>query len=159
MAANKTSTVAKPTKLVENDYQVSVSQTSSDLLRDHGLRATPQRVAVLDELAKERGDVTAQVLHARLHKQGKRQGLATVYRALGSLAERGVIDTLSHGQHLCYRFCSPGHHHHLTCRECHAVVEIGDCAVDKWARSIAERFGFAEVRHSVELTGTCPQCG
>ena len=52
----------------------------------------------------------------RLREQGARIGLATVYRTLALLAERGVIDTLAHHTgELCYRLCGDTHHHHLMC--------------------------------------------
>jgi len=107
---------------------------SHDLITTAGMRATPQRVMVLSALRLEQGDITAQDLHARLRSDHPTIGLATVYRALGSLADAGVIDTLHHGSSVCFRYCTPGHHHHLTCTSCHAVVELRDCEIGSWDR-------------------------
>ena len=135
-----------------------MSTESHELITRAGMRSTPQRVVVLSALRRETGDITAQVLHARLRAEHPTIGLATVYRALGSLADAGVIDTLHHGSSVCFRYCSPGHHHHLTCTACHAVVELRDCEIGVWAGKIAADHGFTDVRHSLELSGLCPEC-
>ncbi|MCW2927337.1 MAG: transcriptional repressor [Thermoleophilia bacterium] len=119
---------------------------------------TQQRVVVLAALMATRSDMTAQALHANLRADHPTLGLATVYRALTALADSGAIDALQHGGSTCYRSCAPGHHHHLTCEQCHLVVELHDCGVGEWASTVAAASGFSDVRHSVELVGTCDAC-
>jgi Fur family transcriptional regulator, ferric uptake regulator len=127
-------------------------------LRAAGLRATSQRIDVVVALARLDGDVTAQSLHEELRRGGSGLGLATVYRALAALADAGIIDAMQHGHGTCWRKCAPGHHHHLTCERCHAVVEVRDCEVGEWAGRVAASHGFSDVRHVVELRGTCERC-
>src|SRR5215210_213696 len=86
------------------------------LLLESGIRATPQRLLVLETLAAEPNDATAQQIHARLRDEGRRVGLATIYRTLSTLNEHGVVDALMHHPgEACYRLCADGHHHHLVC--------------------------------------------
>jgi Fur family ferric uptake transcriptional regulator len=55
--------------------------------------------------------------------------------------------------------CSTSHHHHhLVCRMCGATEEIEAPEVEAWAGSVAERFGYSRVGHTVELTGVCADC-
>lgn len=132
---------------------------SADIIAAHGLRVTEQRVVVLDAMRAEHNDVTAQSLHERLRPAHPRLGLATVYRTLNALADAGVLDQLHHGaEGSCFRYCAPGHHHHLTCTVCHRVVELRDCDLGSWAQGIADAHGFADVEHQVELRGTCAEC-
>ncbi len=136
-----------------------MSADPADLLARHGLRPTRQRVAVLAALAAEDDDATAQEVHEALRRTGERVGLATVYRALAALSERGVIDELSHRpRETCYRLCGEGHHHHLVCSECHRVVELGDCDLERWLAGLAARHGFTVSGHTVEVTGVCAAC-
>lgn len=129
------------------------------MLAGHGLRVTEQRLVVLGAMLIERNDVTAQSLHERLRLEHPRLGLATVYRTLASLADAGVLDRLHHSHGVaCYRFCEPGHHHHLTCRSCHAVVELRDCDLGGWASRVGSQHGFHSIEHSVELEGLCGRC-
>lgn len=129
------------------------------LLTSHQLRVTEQRIVVLDAMVQEHNDVTAQALHTRLRPEHPRLGLATVYRTLATLADAGVLDRLQHADSgTCYRYCQPGHHHHLVCRSCHAVVELRDCNLDTWAAGVGRTHGFEDVEHAVELKGTCSRC-
>ena len=132
---------------------------SAKLLERHGLRPTRQRLAVLDVLAAERNDATAQEIHSVLAGRGERVGLATVYRTLAALSECGAVDALSHHPgETCYRLCSEEHHHHLVCERCHRVVELVDCDLESWLAERARAHGFTISTHSVEATGVCADC-
>jgi Fur family transcriptional regulator, ferric uptake regulator len=132
----------------------------ASVLERAGVRATRQRLEILGELARERDDVTAQALWSRLRKRrGSSVGLATVYRTLTLLHEKGAVDALSHhGGELCYRLCGSEHHHHLVCTSCHRVVEIDECGLDEWVNAIAAAHDFEPTAHSVELSGLCASC-
>jgi Fur family ferric uptake transcriptional regulator len=130
------------------------------LLVQGGVRATRQRLEVLGELARESNDATAQTLWRRLRvRQGSTVGLATVYRTLSLLSDKGVIDVLSHHDgELCYRLCGEAHHHHLVCTSCHRVVELHDCGLADWLEQVAAKHDFVTTGHTIELTGLCPAC-
>ena len=123
------------------------------------MRATPRRLEVLEELAREHDDVTAQELWSRLRERNSRTGLATVYRTLALLSNTGVVDVLSHhAGEQCYRLCGEAHHHHLVCERCHHVVEVAECDLDEWLNGVAQRHGFVATGHRVEITGLCAEC-
>lgn len=129
------------------------------LLRRKGVRPTRQRLAVLAELAAERDDATAQTLWERIRARDDSIGLATVYRTLALLHEHDVIDVLSHSDdERCYRLCTDGHHHHLTCERCHRVVEIANCDLEDWVAATAGRHGFVAREHRLEISGVCSSC-
>jgi Fur family ferric uptake transcriptional regulator len=124
------------------------------------LRPTRQRTAVrtvLEECGEFR---TAQEVHEALRAAGDNVGLSTVYRALQAMAEHDEIDVLrsEDGTEAKYRRCSGTHHHHLVCRACGATVEIEGPAVERWADAIAAEHGYADISHTLELFGTCPNC-
>ncbi|TQJ30280.1 Fur family transcriptional regulator [Microbacterium sp. SLBN-146] len=123
-------------------------------------RNTWQRERVREALADASGFVSAQTLHATLRDENTGIGLATVYRALAGLATVGEADSLQspEGEAL-YRACSTtGHHHHLICRSCGLTVEIEADEVEAWARRTAERNGFTEAEHVVDIFGLCAAC-
>ena len=103
---------------------------------------------------------SAQEIHAELRRRGQRVGLATVYRHLGALADRGEIDVLpTPAGETIYRLCSAdAHHHHLICRLCGKTVEFEGPEIEQWASKVARRAGFQEVSHTVEIFGICRDC-
>lgn len=122
-------------------------------------RTTRQRTAVMAALAAADSFQSARELHAALAARGDRVGVATVYRTLAALSAAGDVDVLlrDDGESV-YRRCSGHHHHHLVCRTCGRAVEVTGPTVEAWATAEATRHGFVEVRHTVEISGICPQC-
>jgi Fur family ferric uptake transcriptional regulator len=125
--------------------------------RVRGTRQAEALSAALDSLS---GFCSAQQIHAELRRHGESIGLTTVYRHLQVLSEDGRVDTIRDpGGETLYRRCrSNAHHHHLTCRVCGRSVEVEGRAVERWAEQVASEAGFAEVDHTVELFGVCPDC-
>lgn len=123
------------------------------------VRHTRQRAAVGALLAEVEGFHSAQELHAMLRERGQRVGLTTVYRTLQGLADAGEVDVMRPpgGEHR-YRRCSQEHHHHLVCRSCGKTVEVAGPAVESWASRVATAHGYADVSHTLEIFGTCPDC-
>ena len=141
------------TAQLEDDYR--------QLLVASGIRPTRQRLLVLEALAAEPNDATAQEIHGRLRERGEQVGLATVYRTLAVLSEYAIVDALMHRQgEACYRFCATNdHHHHLVCTECHRVVELGECELEPWLAQLGAEHKFTVTAHSVEVAGLCANCG
>jgi Fur family ferric uptake transcriptional regulator len=122
-------------------------------------RPTRQRRAVAEALGSFSDFRSAQDIHGLLGERGEKVGLATVYRTLQLLADSGEVDVLrSEDGESVYRRCSPTHHHHLVCRACGATVEVEGPAVERWTSAIADEHGYAEISHTLEIFGTCPDC-
>lgn len=123
-------------------------------------RNTRQRRAVgaiLDDLD---GFASAQEIHDILARRGDKVGLSTVYRNLQSLVEAAEVDSLRGDDgEVLYRRCSSGHHHHLVCRDCGRTVEVEGPTVERWADRVAAEHGFSDVAHTLEVFGTCRECG
>jgi Fur family ferric uptake transcriptional regulator len=113
----------------------------------------------LVELAEREADFTIDELWHELRREEARLGRATVYRSVETLVAKGLLDRIdfADGTHH-YRVCGGAHHHHLTCKRCHRVVEVDICLpADQLAR-IGKRFGFEIEDHSLSLFGRCPDC-
>lgn len=123
-------------------------------------RMTRQRSAVLAEIARHDGFRSAQQVHEDLGAAGEKVGLATVYRNLNALAESGQLDTLrAPDGEVLYRSCTQdSHHHHLVCRSCGKVTEIEPLEVEAWVARVAAEHHFADLQHSIEISGICAQC-
>jgi Fur family ferric uptake transcriptional regulator len=124
-------------------------------------RTTRQRTAVVEAISGLDSFLSAQEVHQRIQQSGDKVGLATVYRALQSLADAGEVDVLmSADGEARYRSCGQGrgHHHHLVCRSCGLTVEVEGPAVERWTASVAREHGFVDVSHTLDVFGLCPSC-
>jgi len=123
-------------------------------------RNTTQRREVIRALERVRGFVSAQELHDVIVRAGGEVALATVYSQLKKLSESGQVDVVMTDRgEAQYRRCGDEtHHHHLACRQCGATVEVDAPELERWAHDIAARFGYSDLRHVLELNGTCSTC-
>jgi Fur family ferric uptake transcriptional regulator len=119
-------------------------------------RATPQRRAVLDVIERRRGSFTIVDVYDRARKRAPGIGLATVYRTVDLLRQKGVVRRLP-GELASYVRCRPGHHHHLVCLSCGSVEETELCAAPAPAE-IERKHGFAAQTHELDIYGTCAAC-
>ena len=123
------------------------------------VRNTKQRSAVAALLEELDEFKSAQEIHDMLRQRGISVGLTTVYRTLQTLADNEEIDVMRPpgGEHL-YRRCSETHHHHLVCRSCGFTVEVTGPTVERWAERVASDNGFSDIKHTLEIFGTCKDC-
>lgn len=127
--------------------------------RTPATRQTWQRAAVRDLMERTEEFRTAQQVHDLLREEGAKVGLATVYRALQSMADADEVDVLrTPDGESAYRSCSRGHHHHLVCRSCGYSIEIHPQHMEQWASEVAQEHGFTETGHELEIFGLCRNC-
>lgn len=130
------------------------------LLKGKGLRATAQRLALLQCLEKARGP--ASIAELQKLQTGKGMDTATFYRGIESLVEAGLARkvNLNHG-HADYELSLGGdHHHHLVCTKCSATEDFNWCPEQDFAKKILRKSKyFAQVdEHALELFGLCTRC-
>jgi Fur family ferric uptake transcriptional regulator len=122
-------------------------------------RTSRQRAAVAATFDELNGFSSAQDVHARMRTAGEAIGLSTVYRAVQTLVEEGLLDAIrTDTGETIYRRCSAQHHHHLICRTCGRTVEVEGPAVERWADRIAAENEFTDVSHTLDIFGTCSKC-
>ena len=129
-----------------------------EALRDAGLRATRQRLSVIEALRGRPDAVTAQDLHMELRRAGEPIGLTTVYRTLTALADTGLLDTFTREAEQAFRLCGDGHHHHIVCETCNKVEEIEVAEVERWVGDVAARHGYEVTGHRADIFGICDAC-
>lgn len=139
----------------------TVATIEAAFARD-GLRNTRPRRLIAQQLVERAaggGGFTAEELWHELQDIDRQLGRATVFRALDTLREQGILDrvTFADGTHR-YRMCGEQHHHHITCTECHRVVEVAACLSEAAFSAVAEQTGFTLEGHSLDLFGRCRAC-
>ncbi|MGH2488772.1 MAG: Fur family transcriptional regulator [Candidatus Limnocylindria bacterium] len=136
-----------------------MSAVTERRLRKAGQRVTTQRLAVAAALSSARHQVTAQELWERMRPRHAGLGRATVFRTLEALSEAGLARRLERDGHVyAYVACRPAHHHHLACRVCGTVEEVGEELVAEISRRARRELGFEIEDARLDFYGVCRQC-
>lgn len=135
-----------------------------ELLKEKGLRLTPQRqliLAVLIGTTKQDGQpLSAEEILVQVHVRYPGVSLDTVYRTLSTLKKAGLVTEVNFRDD-CRRFeltMQGEHHHHLVCMGCGTTCEVPFCPVDYLARVQASYPDFEIEDHSFTLYGYCKKC-
>jgi Fur family ferric uptake transcriptional regulator len=121
---------------------------------------TPQRVAVADVVLGAGRHLSAEEVAQEARARGTRVGTATVYRALDTLVESGLVVARDFGEGF-RRFEAAGempHHEHLICSVCGRVEEFRDERLERMTNTLAEAHGFTRQRHRLVIHGVCDRC-
>ena len=137
------------------------SDQALDGLREAGLRRGGARRAVVEYLDAQDCCRSAQEIHDGIAAQGRAVGVASVYRALDTLADLRLVQRVDVGDGIA-RF-EPAredhhHHHHLVCDDCGKVEPFSDEPLERALAQAAGRLGYALEQHDVVLRGACDDC-
>ena len=130
----------------------------NDLLRDNGVQATAQRLAVLRAVSNQ-PHITADGVVAIATEEIGTISRQAVYDTLSLLTEKGLIRRIQPvGSPALYEDRINDNHHHLICRSCAMVVDV-DCAVGQTpCLTAADGMGFEIDEAEVAYWGLCPSC-
>ena len=132
-----------------------------ELLRDHGMRITKNRTRILDTLLQADKPLSLDEIQSRAGLQGSVPDYATVFRVM-TLLERLQVAQKVFLNRSCsyYELLDPlQHFDHIICTECgNVTVMVDSCPVEKVERQIEQRYGYSEIRHSLEFFGKCRRC-
>jgi Fe2+ or Zn2+ uptake regulation protein len=130
----------------------------ADVLRQHGLHVTAQRLAVLRAVSGQphiTADGVAEMANAEIGAISRQ----AVYDALGVLVDKGLIRRIQPmGSAARYEARVGDNHHHLICRVCGRVVDV-NCAVGLApCLTPAEDTDYEIDEAEVVYWGRCPEC-
>lgn len=119
-------------------------------------RKTRQREAIRGVFDRSPRPLGPQEVLVEAQSEVPGLGIATVYRALKSLVEEGLIKPIDvPGQSTCYETAGLEHHHHFHCRSCGKVFDVDGCmaGINKLCPT-----GFKAEAHEIFFYGRCPSC-
>ena len=147
--------MAEKTRRIDPEEVELIRET----LRNVGVRATPARISVMQELRA----ATSPLTHADLAEKLVPLGFdkATVFRNLNDLADAGLILRTELGDHV-WRFEAldpdrPGgeQHPHFVCVECGGVTCLGDMEFTTKSKRRATSIGCIT---EILIKGHCTKC-
>ncbi len=135
-----------------------MTETGEQLLRNHGVQVTAQRLAIMQAVA-EHPHATADELANDAREIIGSVSRQAVYDSLGMLVEKGLLRRIQpNGSAARYEDRVGDNHHHLVCRSCNVMFDI-DCAVGDTPCLTADNdHGFVIDEAEVVYWGFCTKC-
>jgi Fe2+ or Zn2+ uptake regulation protein len=135
-----------------------MSHDAESLLRDHGVRITAQRLAVMQAVSG-RPHCTADEVAEDVRAEIRTISRQAAYDALRVLVEKGLIRRIQPAHSPArYEDRVGDNHHHLICRVCGRMVDV-DCAVGAApCLTAANDAGYEIDEAEVIYWGCCPGC-
>jgi Fur family transcriptional regulator, ferric uptake regulator len=129
-------------------------------IRQRGLRRTPERELILQEIFATHQHFDVDGLYLQLKQKGVKVSKASIYRAIPLFIDCGLIREVdfSDGHWHYEHIYGHDHHSHLKCLGCGEVLEFEEPALAQVEGRLARDFGYSIVTHHLEVKGYCPAC-
>ena len=128
-----------------------------ELLRQHGIQVTAQRLAVLRAVSMQPHSTADEVALAVRTEIGA-ISTQSVYDALTVLVAEGLLRRIQPAGSPARFEDRVDNHHHLVCRECGAVVDVDCAAGSAPCLTPADDMGYEIDEADVAYWGRCPAC-
>jgi len=126
--------------------------------KKHGLKITPQRIAIYQELLKAKDHPSADIIYRKLVKKIPNISFDTVNRTLLTFAKIGVTHVVEgYGQPKRYDPDLDAHHH-FRCTQCNRIVDFHNKAYDSISVPGEIQKQFTVANKKVVLEGLCDRC-
>ncbi len=129
-----------------------------ELLRQHGVQVTAQRLAVMRAVSAH-PHITADGVAESVRSEIGTISRQSVYDGLETLVGVGLVRRIEPaGSPALFEDRVADNHHHLICRTCGEVVDV-DCGVDAVpCLTASDDRGYSIDEAEVTYWGQCPQC-
>lgn len=130
-----------------------------DELSRQGYRLTPQRMMILSAIENSDNHISAEEIYAQVVAKYPNVNISTVYRTLELLKRLGLVTETDLGEgRVRYHPREKGHHHHLVCQECGAIIELDESLLAPLKSALLREYKFnADLRH-LAIMGRCVNC-
>ena len=126
--------------------------------RERGLRVTPQRIAVYEELCRNGSHPTAEQIYSKVRQSMPTISLNTVNETLLTFAQIGLVEVIE-GFGSSRRYDpNLAAHHHIHCAECGAILDFTSESLNHIKPPAEITREFEIIRTRVVITGICAKC-
>jgi len=114
---------------------------------------------VLSAIEDSDDHISAEEIYVQIVAKYPRVNISTVYRTLELLKRLGLVtETDLGGGRVRYHSAEKGHHHHLVCQECGAIIDLDESVMSSLKDTLLREYKFiADLRH-LAIFGRCVDC-
>jgi len=147
-------------KQTKNTIFEEIKNIFSAHLETKGLRKTPERFAILEEIYSRTDHFDAESLYTHILQKNYRVSRATIYNTLDLLLTCDLVTKHQFGKNLAQYEKSYGYkqHDHIICVDCKKVVEFCDPRIQQIQSMMGDLLNFKITHHSLNLYGICGSC-
>jgi Fur family peroxide stress response transcriptional regulator len=128
------------------------------ICRENGLKITPQRTAIYQELLKARDHPSADDLYNRIVKKIPNISFNTVNSTLLTFSKIGITSVVEgYGQPKRYD-PDMNTHHHFRCIQCNSIIDFNNKEYDNLTVPEELNRQFSVISKKVVLEGLCSRC-
>jgi Fur family transcriptional regulator, ferric uptake regulator len=128
------------------------------LMRSRGFRVTPQRQLILEAIDEGNRHTTLEEIYERVQAKAPAVNRATIYRTLDFLCEQRLVAMADIGGQKTYEIVGTTPHHHLVCRTCGAVMQIGHEVLHALCETLEHEQDFTMDMEHLVIFGRCKPC-
>lgn len=125
--------------------------STRDIFTRHGLRCTPQRLAIYEALCSTTAHPTAEALYHQVQSMTDSVSLATVYNTLDALSEAGLIQKIPSDSGCCRYDANIDEHLHVQMAETGEIRDVPQALSNELLESIPP----AVIERIERATGAC----
>ncbi len=123
-------------------------------LREHGLRVTPQRRAILAVFSGDAGHLSADQIFEQATGEVPELARATVYNTLTEFLRAGIVRRVVGLGAVLYELDADAGHHHFRCSACGELFDVNP----EGAAALDLPGGFEVERTQIMFEGLCERC-
>jgi len=128
----------------------------TEILRDYNLKATPQRLMIIESIDRY-GHINIDTLYDEVKSKFNSISLATIYKNINSMiANMLLLEVKIPNEKSVYEIVKD-QHSHLVCKDCGEVIDI-KIDTKRIVDCISEDYKFSIDKSDLVFSGSCESC-
>lgn len=128
----------------------------TNILREHHLKATPQRLAMLESIYLY-GHINIDKLYDEVKQKFNSISLATIYKNINAMTKNMLLQEVKLPSEKSVYEIIKEEHSHFLCKSCKEVTDI-QVETKDITKDVVSRYELKVSQSDVILSGTCKNC-